>query len=263
MPLFLSKFLPLFVYPLGLACILILLVLLFVRQPGWQRGLLLAALMALWLGGNRWVAFSLARSLEWHYLPPDPIPSAEVIVLLGGGTLSADYPRSIVEVNSAGDRVFYTAWLYNQGVADVILLSGGTIGWRNIADTPAEQMASLLEMMGVPAEALWLEPDSRNTYENALYSARILEEKGVKRFLLVTSALHMPRSVRLFEAMGFEVVPLPTDFTVTEALWQELWNGSLESYILGFVPSASNLALTTRALKEYLGMFVYGLRGWE
>ena len=263
MLLFLSKFLPVFVYPLGLACLLILVAFLLVRRPQWQRACLALALLALWLGSNPWVALGLARSLEWRYLPPEPLPTAEVIVLLGGGTLPAEYPRTIVEVNSAGDRVLYAAWLYNQGVADAILLSGGNISWSNIQDSPAEQMAELLEMMGVPAEALWLEPDSRNTYENAQYSAEILKEQGIERLLLVTSALHMPRSVGLFEAQGFEVIALPTDYTVTEAGWQELWSGSLESYILGFLPSASSLSLTTRALKEYMGMFFYSIRGWQ
>jgi uncharacterized SAM-binding protein YcdF (DUF218 family) len=263
MMIFLSKFLPLFVYPLGLACLIILAVLLIVRQPGWQRALLIVALLALWLGGNRWVAMGLARSLEWRYLPPDPIPQAQVIVLLGGGTQSASYPRSMVEVNNAGDRVLYAAWLYRQGVAEYILLSGGSLGWSAEVDPPAQQMAALLEMMGVPSEALWLEPVSRNTYENARYSARILRERGVRRILLVTSASHMPRSVRLFEAQGFEVIPLPTDYTVTVEEWQALWRGSLESHVLGLLPTASGLALTTQVLKEYMGMLVYDLRGWE
>ena len=260
---FLSKFLPPFVYPLGLACILVLLVLLAGRNPGWQRLLLVVALSALWLGGNRWVAFGLARSLEWRYLPPEPVPQAQVIVLLGGGTQTADYPRSIVEVNNAGDRVLYTAWLYQQGVAEHILLSGGRLDWDPTLGTPAQQMAALLEMIGVPADVMWLEPDSRNTYENALYSARMLREKGIDRILLVTSAMHMPRSVHLFEAQGFDVIPLPTDYTVTEAGWQALGQAGWEAFALGLLPSAGNLALTTNVLKEYLGIFVYNLRGWE
>jgi uncharacterized SAM-binding protein YcdF (DUF218 family) len=260
--IFLSKFLPPFVYPLGLACLSILLVLVAVRNPGWQRALLALALAALWLGSNRWVALGLVRSLEWRYLPPDPIPQAQVIVLLGGGTQSADYPRPIVEVNNAGDRVLYTAWLYRQGVAEHILLSGGNLDWSPALDSPAQQMVALLEMMGVPEDVMWQEPDSRNTYENALFSAEILQDKGIERILLVTSAIHMPRAVRLFEAQGFEVIPLPTDYTVTEPVWQALWQGGLETYVLGLLPSASNLALTTNVLKEYLGMFVYNLRGW-
>jgi uncharacterized SAM-binding protein YcdF (DUF218 family) len=263
MLIFLSKFLPLLVYPLGLACILIIVSLFVFRQPGWGRFLLAVALLSLWLGGNRWVAMGLARSLEWRYLPPDPVPQGDVIVLLGGGTLSAEYPRPMVEVNNAGDRVLYAAWLYRQGKAPYILLSGGTLGWTPHDDSPAQQMADLLEIMGVPEDALWLEAESRNTHENAVNSAGILREQGIESILLVTSASHMPRSVRLFEAQGFEVVPLPTDFTVTEVDWQTLKQANLETYILSLFPSAGNLATTTRILKEYFGILFYEIRGWQ
>jgi len=260
--IFLSKFLPLLIYPLGLACFLLVLVLFVVRKPEKQRILLAAAVIILWLGGNRWVAMGLARSLEWRHLPPEQAPQAEVIVLLGGGTVSAEYPRMMVEVNGAGDRVLYAAKLYQDGKAPNILLSGGKLDWVSRADTPAQQMASLLELVGVPKDVLWLESESRNTYENALYSARILQDKGINQVLLVTSASHMPRSVQLFEAQGLDVIPLPTDFVVTESGWRSIRSSSLETILLNLIPSVDNLALTTRILKEYIGIFIYGLRGW-
>ena len=177
---FLSKFLPPLIYPLGLACILILFALFLVRRIRWQRAALILALCCLWLGSNNWVAYGLARSLEWRYLPPEEVPVAEAIVVLGGGTLPAEWPRTIVEVNGAGDRILYTAYLYQQGKADHILLSGGLIDWVARPVSPAQDMATLLGMMGVPAQALWLQPDSRNTAEDALFSARMLKEKGIQ-----------------------------------------------------------------------------------
>lgn len=256
---FLSKLLPLFVYPLGLACILLLLALL-VRRQGWRRACAICALALLWLGGNRWVATGLARSLEWRYLSPETLPQAEVIVLLGGGTLPAEYPRQRVEISGAGDRVLYAAHLYKQGVAANILLTGGKLDWSTSSSTPAEDMAELLVSLGVPREALWLESESRNTYENALFSARLLEERGIQRILLVTSAMHMPRSVILFESQGLEVVPAPTDFTVTQSGWERLRDGGLQGFLLGLLPSAENLSLTTQVFKEYLGILVYTIR---
>jgi uncharacterized SAM-binding protein YcdF (DUF218 family) len=107
---------------------------------------------------------------------------------------------------------------------------------------------------------LWLEPDSRNTYENALFSTRILREKGIQRILLVTSALHMPRSLKLFQAQGLEVIPLPTDYTVTQGDQAQL---DARAFVLSLLPSAENLALTSRVLKEYIGIIVYDLRGWN
>jgi uncharacterized SAM-binding protein YcdF (DUF218 family) len=260
---FLSKFLPPFIYPLGLACLLVIAALLLTRRRRWQQACLLLALGLLWLGGNRWVSLELARSLEWRYLPPEEIPQADAIVLLGGGTLPAEYPRTLVEVGEAGDRVIYAAWLYNQGKAEHILSSGGLADWSSRQRTPAEDMQFLLEMMGVPPDAIWLQPDSLNTLEDALFSARILREQGAEKILLVTSATHMPRSVRLFEAQGFEVIPAPTDFVVTQSAEKEAGQSDWRAHLINLLPSAENLALTTKVLKEYIGIFVYDLRGWK
>ncbi len=260
---FLSKFLPLFAYPLGLACILLLIVLSRIKAPAWQRVLLISALLLLVLGGNRWIAMSLARSLEWRYLPGEEISAAEVAVVLGGGTLSADYPRSGVEINGAGDRVIYAAQLYHQGKVENLLLSGGFLGWNPRQTSPAQDMADLLQALDIPEQALWLEPDSRNTYENALLSAKILQEKDIQKILLITSAWHMHRAVKLFEAQGLEVIPAPVDFSVTQRDWETFWQADWKSQLINLVPSASSLSWTTLMLKEYYGILVYELRGWR
>jgi uncharacterized SAM-binding protein YcdF (DUF218 family) len=257
MDLFLSKLLPIFVYPLGLACVLIITALALSKRRCLQRIVLILALLLLWLASNRWIALGLARSLEWQYLPPAEIPHAEAVVLLGGGTLPAEPPRQMVELNGSGDRVLYAAWLYRQGKVEHILLSGGLLDWEAGKSTPAQDMASLLEMMGVPADVLWLQTESRNTFEDAVYSARLLKSKGVRSVLLVTSAWHMPRAVEFFQFQGVEVVPLPVDFTVTEAGWEQLTRGDLRAKVLALMPTADNLALTSHMLKERLGMLVY------
>ena len=266
MIIFLSKLLPIFLYPVGLSSVLLITVLLSKRWPQWQRIGVILALALLWLGGNHWIANGLARSLEWRYLPMENIPKAEVIVVLGGGTQPASSPRPMVEVNGAGDRLFYAASLYHQGLADHLLLSGGRIPWLSngisMEDTPAGEMAILLEMLGVPQTAMWLEPDSLNTYENAVNSQRILNKKGIDKIILVTSAVHMPRSVKLFEAQGLDVTPAPVDYHVTQADWAGLTRESLLQQFMQLLPSVDNLALTTRAMKEYFGILFYNLRGW-
>lgn len=260
---FLSKFLPQFVYPVGLVTILIILALVFQKRKKWQNAVIIATLAVLFIAGNRWVAYSLTRSLEWQHLPPAKIPTAEVIVVLGGGTESPQPPRPIVEVNSAGDRILYAAHLYKEGKAPHLLLTGGYINWLNETETtPAGQMAAILELMGIPAEAIWLEPESLNTYENAVNCAAILDEKDIERIILVTTATHMPRSVALFEAQGLQVIPAPVDFAVTEENWAALWHPNLSAQLTQLLPNITNLNMTTTALKEYIGMFVYRLRGW-
>jgi uncharacterized SAM-binding protein YcdF (DUF218 family) len=259
---FLSKFLPLLVYPLGLACLLILISFFLSGKKKWKTTVLIFSVAILWLGGNRWISASLARSLEWRYIPSGDLPAADVIVVLGGGTEPGLFPRPMAEVNSAGDRVLYAARLYHNGKAPHLLLSGG---YDSILETrpasPALEMSQILELTGVPPEALWLEEKSTNTYENALYCAQILQEKGINRIILVTSALHMPRALALFEHQGLEVIPAPADFAITQQEWQNLLHPNLPTLLINLIPNASSLGQTTNALKEYIGIEVYRLKG--
>lgn len=261
--IYLSKILPMFVYPLGLVFLILLIASILKPESKWVKRGIITALVIIMVGGNNWVSTALVRSLEWRYLPPEEVPSGEVIVVLGGGTGSALYPRQMVELDDAADRVFYGSWLYHEGAAPRILLTGGYIPFLgNNEGSPAENMAIVLEMLGVPKEALILDDESLNTYENALYSKDILDNMGISEIILVTSAQHMPRSVALFEKLELEVIPAPTDYSVTQAQWEDLWAPNLKLQVLNFIPSVGNLSATTGAMKEYLGMLVYWLRGW-
>ncbi len=260
---FLSKLLPPLVYPLGLTCILLVLAIIVYKRRTLQTTLIVIALAVLWVGGNPFVSSLALRSLEWRYLPPNPVPWAEAIVVLGGGTDPAEFPRPTVEINGSGDRVLYGAQLYKQGKAPLVLLSGGTITFLGKhASTPAEQMAEIMKWMDVPESAMVLQTKSQNTYEDALYCGEILKERGIKRIILVTSAFHMPRAVGLFEHEGFKVIPAPTDYKVTEQSWDNLIHGDLQSKMVALMPDVNDMSLTTLAMKEYIGIAVYSLRGW-
>jgi uncharacterized SAM-binding protein YcdF (DUF218 family) len=264
---FLSKFLPNLIFPLGLACVLLVLALWLHRRPRWQTGFIVLALALLWLASNRIVNMALLRSLEWQYLPNRTAGSSElqadVIVVLGGGERSKAFPRPTSELNEAGDRLLYAARLYHQGAAPRILVSGGVAPWVSSASVAgAESMAEILGLMGVPDEALWLEPGSRNTYENALETKAILESHGIESVLLVTSAMHMPRAYGVFAKTGLQVTPAPTDFLMTQEDWEYYTQPNVLIQLFNLLPTADNLAVTTRVLKEYVGIVVYGLRGW-
>lgn len=262
--LFLSKFLPLFVYPVGLVFVLLWVAFALEKKNEWLRRILLLAILVLWFSGNGWTAAALGRSLEWRYLPPEDTPQARVMVVLGGGTEPALYPRSSVEVNGAGDRIIHAARLYHAGAADTIIVSGGGINWMDQREMSiAEEMRELLLLMGVPSEAVVLQDQSANTYEDALYCAEVLDGMGVEEIILVTSAMHMPRSVGLFEYQGFRVIPAPTDYKVTEASWNAIFHpDNAESVLFALIPNAGDIGTTTSALKEYIGMWIYSLRGW-
>jgi uncharacterized SAM-binding protein YcdF (DUF218 family) len=262
---FLSKFLPLFIYPLGLACVLLVLALLVRRRSRWSTVLIAVALATLWLGSNQLVSMALLRSLEWKHLP-DPgtsVPEAEVIVVLGGGTRPQSYPRPTSEINEGGDRLLYAARLYRQGAAPRILVSGGNAPIVGPALVPeADSMGDILAAIGVPREAILLEPSSANTYENAVETRAILESQGISRIILITSASHMPRAYAVFAKTGLDVIPVPTDFLVTQEDWAYYTHPDLLVQLFNLLPTADNLSGTTRALKEYVGIAMYRLRGW-
>ncbi|NES83431.1 MAG: YdcF family protein [Moorea sp. SIO2B7] len=259
---FLSKLLPLFFYPLGLACVLLIFaLLLWWKNSRWLPIPVALALLLLLLGGNGWLTNSLVRSLEWQNIPAAEMPTAEAIVLLGGATKSAYLPRPMVDVKESGDRVLYAAKLYRDQKAPLIIASGGRVKWQGGEKAESADMAQLLEMMGVPHSAIIQEPNSLNTYQNAVNVRQILEKRGIKRVLLVTSAMHMPRSLLIFKRQGIEAIPAPTDFLVSEQEIEQT-NNSKEAIILNILPNADRLATTTKALKEYIGTVVYRLRGW-
>jgi uncharacterized SAM-binding protein YcdF (DUF218 family) len=260
---FLSKFLPLFVYPLGLSSLLLFVTLIFWKKRKVALISILCAFILLFVGGNKYFAFSLARSLEWQYLPTETPKSADVIVVLGGATEPALAPRPEVELNAAADRLTHGAALYKKGIAPYVLLSGGDIDFLALtSSSPASDMQSVMEMLGVPIKAMWLQGKSQNTYEDALYSCQMIKDKGAKSIILVTSANHMPRAVAVFKKQGCEVTPSPADFTVTQAAWSNLWSSDWQEVLINLVPNYSNLSLTTKSLKEYIGWAVYRLKGW-
>ncbi|MEM1366420.1 MAG: YdcF family protein [Cyanobacteria bacterium P01_H01_bin.15] len=257
--LFFSKLLPLFAYPLGLSCCCLILSLVL----SWQRSRYAAlpvaiALGLLWVSSMSPTSKLLLRSLEQQHLSPSVFAPADAIVVLGGGTRPGRYPRLLPDLTEAGDRVVFGARLYQLGKAPRIVVAGGRITWEGQNKPEAEDMAELLQLFGVPGEAILREPDSLNTYQNATNVRALLAPHGWNHILLVTSARHMPRSVRLFEKQGFVVEPAATDYLAIDA---NPTHDSLSS-ILNLLPRSDRLDQTTSALKEYLGLWVYQLRGW-
>jgi uncharacterized SAM-binding protein YcdF (DUF218 family) len=259
---FLSKLLPIFIYPLGLACILlaIALVLLWFRSR-WTAFPTAIALAVLLLSSNGWTSNAIVRSLEGQNLPAAELPTADAIVLLGGSLRPVSPPRKTVEVSEQGDRALYAAYLYKQKKAPYIIASGGRVQWRGGGPPESADTADFLNAIGVPRSAILQEPDSLNTYQNAVNVRQILEQRQFKRVLLVTSALHMPRSLAIFKKQNIEVIPAPTDFLVTQLLLEEP-SSSTEGFLLNLFPDVDRLQRTTQAIKEYIGWVIYRLKGW-
>ena len=260
--LFISKLLPLFIYPLGLSSLLLIWALWLSRKRSRRAYIpILLALIILLVAGNPLVGKYALASLEHQYLPLTGTPKAEAIVILGGATRNNEPPRIMPDMSDRGDRILYGAKLYKEGAAPKILLSGGRVGWYGGESSEAESMATILELMGVPRKDTILESRSLNTHDNAVFTKEILEREKIDKVLLVTSAAHMPRSSAIFRHQNIDVIPAPADFTISDRNLIE-YRHSSESRILHLIPHAESLDQTTQALKEYIGMFVYRLRGW-
>ena len=230
---------------------------------GWKRfrlsrWLSAAALFPLLVLSSTAGSGVLLRSLEGRY--PDiairDLPQAQAIVVLGGALHepSSHHPNSALIGPS--DRILRALRLYRAGRAPLVLCSGGG------ADGPPESpvMGRLLQEWGVPAEAILLEDQSLNTRQNALFSYSVLNARGIRHILLVTSAMHMPRAAAAFQKVGFEVTPAPADFRTG---WREDDGGRrFIDRFQGWLPDAGELQWSDKALKEWIGLLVYRLHGW-
>lgn len=219
------------------------------RWPRVGMAMSLCALSLLLVLSTKAGAWLLVAPLEQRTAPLSAPRDgdAQAIVVLGAGRQSGapeyggkDSPNAIALV-----RLRYAAKLHRD-TGLPILTAGGTPD--GAAESEAAGMArSLREDFRTPVQ--WLEERSATTAENAAFSARILQGAGIHRILLVTDAMHMPRSRAVFEAAGLEVVPAPTAFFSRE-----------RRMALDFIPGGEGLRRSHYAMREWIGLLWYRWR---
>jgi uncharacterized SAM-binding protein YcdF (DUF218 family) len=259
--LFFSKLFPALLNPIGLSCLLLVLaVMTFWKRPRVAAGAVGAALGILLLGSNFWVSKAFVQGLESQYRPATAYPRASAIVILGGATHPPLKPRVWPELNEAGDRILYTARLYREGAASKVIITGGRISWKEGTNSSeAQDIETLLTFMGVPKSAMLLDRTSLNTHENAVNVKRIMVKESLNEpVLLVTSAIHMPRSMAIFKKEGILAIAAPTDYLAEE----EDTPLTLQEITLKLLPDVEAIFQTNAALKEYVGLLTYRLKGW-
>ena len=245
-----------FGYPLGAGLVLgvcgLLLILLRQRKSG--QSFVFLALAWLWLWSTPAFSGWLGLSLESRYpmLSAEQAPQAGAIVVLGGA-FSHHQGWPYPNMSSNGDRYWHGARLYHAGKAPLVILSGGRTPGHGPGLTDAGAGALFLADLGVPAEAIVLEERALTTRGNAVEVAALLQARGIDEFLLVTSARHMRRSEAAFRAVGLDPIPVATDFQVRAPVRRNLRR---------WLPNASSLATASRAAHEYVGYWIYRLRGW-
>jgi uncharacterized SAM-binding protein YcdF (DUF218 family) len=251
----LSKLLAFFTQPSNLIVLLGLVGLVLTRtrfaRAGWR--LAAGALVVVGLIGFLPLGSVLSLPLENRFPPWDPTgaPPAGIVVL--GGAINANKlaTRGEVGINEAAERVVALPALAKRYPAARIIYSGGDAGLFFHHRSEADVVTELFESLGVPASRLTLEGRSRNTIENAAYSKALAQPKPGERWLLVTSALHMPRAMGAFRQAAFAVEAYPVDYQTNG--WRDLLEvfGSL----------SGGLTRTDNALHEWIGLIAYRVTG--
>lgn len=217
------------------------------------RKLLIASVVLVATCGFSPLGNLLLYSLEARFPPWDPARGApDGIVVLGGGIdadLSMSHGKAVF--TRAADRVVEAAALARQYPNARIIYSGGSANLIDADAREADYAAAIFERLGVARDRLTMERRSRNTKENAEFSKLLAAPKSGERWLLLTSAFHMPRSVGIFRKAGFAVEPYPVD-----------WRTGGPGELLAFSPFAlDGLERTEVAVREYLGLVAYRISG--
>ena len=183
---------------------------------------------------------ALLQSLE----TAPPISAAQLkevqaIVILGGGKSNAapEFDGEDTVNRWTLQRLRYGAYLQQKTGKPILVTGGGLFGERSEADAMAETL-----QRDFHTKDIWIEDQSKDTAENANFSASILKEHDIHRIALISQAWHLPRAVKLFEQQGLTVYPAPTGYTHED-----------NEPIIRWLPKASALDKSTIALKEILG----------
>ncbi len=196
------------------------------------------------------IAWIFCHSFESVY-PPKLVPpgDAQAIVVLASTVYSSCPPLTIpIPGYETYDRCRYAAWLYTNWRQLPVLASGGGSG--DPSSIPfSVTMQQELQRDGVPDSHIWREERSRSTYENALYSSKLLQQKGIHNIVLVTDAYHMLRADLCFRKQGLAVVPAPCGFRTFDSFHADK-----------LLPGWEAISWNEDTLHESLGLLWYRFR---
>ena len=251
----LSKVLGFFALPSNLLITigLVGIALLLTRSRRLASWLVVTSLVLLVLFGLSPLGNALMLPLEERFPPWDASHGAPDGVIVLGGVIAVDVSaaRGAVALNESAERVTVAAELARRYPKLRIIFSGGTNALLFDKGAEAGFAVRQLEDLGVARERIVAEEQSRNTVENAVFSRLIANPRPGQRWLLLTSAFHMPRAIAVFRAAGFPVEAYPVDWRTT---------GPMD--LVRPYPSVSEgLRRTDVAVREWIGLLLYRLTG--
>jgi uncharacterized SAM-binding protein YcdF (DUF218 family) len=251
----LSKILGFFALPsnLVISCGLLGALLLPTQRRGGGSVLVIGSLIVLAIIGLSPIGNALILPLEERFPPWESSRGAPDGVVVLGGAIGPELSTSRHEVslNESAERMTAVAELARQYPRARIVFSGGNGGLLFRQGTEAEFALRLFLSFGIARERLVLEDQSRNTIENAIYAKDLAAPKPGERWLLVTSAHHMPRSVGVFRKKGFAVEAYPVDFRTR----------GRDDLFRPFASVGDGLRRTDTATREWAGLVIYWLTG--
>ncbi|MBS0240745.1 MAG: YdcF family protein [Proteobacteria bacterium] len=227
-----------------------------IRRPagrGWRPAIF--AVVLLLVTGLSPLASGLMLLLETRF-PPPVIEAARSdyagIIVLGGAEESpVTVAPAQTQLNEAAERITEGALLARKLPSAKLVFSGGNGAVVSHERPGAPSIAEFWRQVGIPADRIAFEDKSRNTYENALYCLVLLKPKPGDRWLLVTSAYHMPRAMGVYRRAGFDVTAYPVDFRVA---------GHGDT-LLPFGSLPAGLKRLDETAKEWVGLVSYRLLG--
>lgn len=166
--------------------------------------------------------------------------------ILLGGFSDYDYIKNKHNFKKEADRLIYTLQLYNQGIIKNIFISGGNGNLFNNNYKESETIKDFLIKNKIDSNDIKIENQSRNTKENAINSAKLLDKKN--EYILITSAIHMKRSILCFENEGLKIIPFSVDNSMS-------YSSNKIEYIL--LPRSRVLENWEDLIHEIIGYYVY------
>ena len=191
--------------------------------------------------------------LERRFQRPALLTEAPVCAIILGGGFDGTVTkiRGNTEFGAAGDRFIEGLRLARLYPDMKLVITGGDPTLDHSSEGDADIAARFYADMGLDSNRVILENQSRNTEENAAFTAPILKAQNLPTCLLITSAFHMPRSVGLFRKSGVDFTPWPVDFKTT----------GQETLTLDFFELGNNAMLLELSLHEYVGLLASFLSG--
>ena len=244
--IYLHKFLPLIVSPLGIVVLLIIIGICF--RKWWMISLSCFVLLISSLPVTSQIIW---QDLERHYPPKsfNSLSSYDAVVVLSG-MLGGYAHKGILRIDWGDpERFFAGIDILNMGKAQKLIFTRGKMPWSNIPPE-GELLKKKAVELGVNESHILLSDIVENTAEEAVAVARLMRANGIDRILLVTSSFHMPRAKLLFDQQGVKSMPFPVDFKAT---------GKTSNW-LSFVPSASGFGRTSSGVREYIGRLYYRIK---